>query len=468
MPQYPVIPRTVTVHLGRPTANAENVTVSFPDYIKNVASSEIYPTWPENALRANIYAQISFALNRIYTEYYRSRGYDFDITNSTAFDQYFVKGREIFSNISDIVDEIFNNYVRRQGSVEPLFTQYCNGTTVTCDGLSQWGTVALAEQGLTPYEILQRYYGDDIEIVTNAPIRDIPESYPGRPLRLGDKLNEVALIQTRLNRISTNYPAIPKVYPVDGIFGQGTQRAVTEFQRIFGLEPDGIVGKATWYRILFIFDAVKRLNELDSEGLTYSEIALPLPEYLAQGDSGPYVQQIQYYLSYIGRFLDTVPPVAIDGVFGPATTAAVESFQRAYGLDLDGIVGRETYNKMVDVYLSLINSLPPDQFRNAAVPFSGTSLIIGSEGEDVRLLQTYLNELAATYPSIPTVTVDGSYGPATAQAVRAAQELFGLPQTGIVSAVTWDAIATAYDNLRAGRYVLPGQYPGYVINADSQ
>ena len=151
----PVIPENITVHLGRPTESARNVTVPFADYIKNVASSEIYPTWPENALRANILAQISFTLNRIYTEYYRSRGYDFDITNSTAFDQSFVYGRDIFENISQIVDEIFNEYIRRSGSVEPLFAVYCDGINVQCNGVSQWGSVELANQGLTPYEILQ-------------------------------------------------------------------------------------------------------------------------------------------------------------------------------------------------------------------------------------------------------------------------------------------------------------------------
>ena len=161
----PYIPETIVVHLGTPNSNAANVSVTFPDYIKNVASSEIFPTWPEAALRANIYVQISFALNRVYTEWYRSRGYDFDITNSTQYDQAFVYGRDIFANIANIVDEVFNNYVVRRGSVEPLFTMFCNGTTVTCDGLSQWGTVPLANRGYTPYEILQYYYGNDIDIV---------------------------------------------------------------------------------------------------------------------------------------------------------------------------------------------------------------------------------------------------------------------------------------------------------------
>ena len=162
----PFIPSTITVHLGRPDQSAQNVTVPFPDYIKNVASSEIFPTWPENAIRANVYAQVSFALNRIYTEWYRSQGYDFDITNSTAFDQSFVNGRSYFEDVSRIVDDLFNNYVRRQGAVEPLFTAYCDGRQTNCDGLKQWDTVSLANEGRTPYEILQYFYGDDIDIVS--------------------------------------------------------------------------------------------------------------------------------------------------------------------------------------------------------------------------------------------------------------------------------------------------------------
>ncbi|MBR6533047.1 MAG: spore cortex-lytic protein, partial [Clostridia bacterium] len=202
----PTIPETITVHLGTPDSNARNVTVPFIDYIKNVASSEIYPTWPENALRANIYAIISFALNRVYTEYYRSRVYDFDITNTTQFDQAFKEDRETFENIGYIVDEIFNDYIVRQGNVEPLFATFCNGTTSTCAGLSQWGTVDLANQGLIPFEILQNYYGQDIGIVNDAPVGFTDESYPGVPLKIGDSGNNVQIIQTQLNRIAQNYP----------------------------------------------------------------------------------------------------------------------------------------------------------------------------------------------------------------------------------------------------------------------
>ena len=246
MPQTPTIPETITVHLGRPEENARNVTLPFLDYVANVASSEIYPTWPENAIRANMYAQISFVLNRIYTEYYRSRGYDFDITNSTSIDQYFVEGRDIFDNIKQIAGELFNDYIVRQGSVEPLFATYCDGVEVTCRGLSQWGSVDLAEQGLSPYEILTYYFGNDINIVQNAPITNTDESAPTVALRVGSANDDVRTLQLRLNRISANYPSIPKIAVVDGIYGTDTEAAVRRFQEIFNLTADGIVGKSTW------------------------------------------------------------------------------------------------------------------------------------------------------------------------------------------------------------------------------
>ena len=194
----PVIPTNIRVHLGSPRSDAENVTVSFQDYIKNVASSEIYSTWPEEALRANILAQVSFALNRIYSEWYPSMGYDFDITNDTNFDQKFINGRNIYGNISRIVDELFNDYIRKEGTINPFFAQYCNGTTVTCEGLSQWGTVPLAQQGLSAFEILENYYGNDIELVVNAPLQDNLPSYPGTPLTRGTLDENVRRMQLTL------------------------------------------------------------------------------------------------------------------------------------------------------------------------------------------------------------------------------------------------------------------------------
>ena len=208
-PVTPYVPQRITVHLGAPSADAQNVTVSFIDYVKNVASSEIYPTWEESALRANILAIVSFALNRVYTEFYRSRGYDFDITSSTAYDQFFVNGRSYFTNVARLVDDLFNDYLRRPGFVEPLAAKFCNGTTVTCEGLSQWGSQNLARQGYNSIQILRSYYGD-VEVVTDAPIRGITSSYPGIALRRGFSGPSVVVVQVSLNRISQNYPSIPK------------------------------------------------------------------------------------------------------------------------------------------------------------------------------------------------------------------------------------------------------------------
>ena len=460
----PYIPETITVHLGAPNEAAENITVSFPDYIKNVASSEIYPTWPENAIRANIYAQVSYALNRIYTEYYRSRGYDFDITNSTAIDQSFVAGRDIFDNISAIVDDIFNDYLVRPGQVQPLFAQYCDGIEVQCEGLSQWGTVDLAEQGLTPYEILTNYYGSNLNINTDTPILPYSESLPYRPLRLGSFGNDVRTVQIRLNRISANYPAIPKIYPPDGVFGLSTENAVREFQRVFDLTADGIVGPATWYKILQLYNGVKRLNALASEGLTLADVSTQFPTELSRGDEGIYVREFQYFLSVLGENLEVIPQITIDGIFGGATEDAVRAFQRAYGLPVTGIVDEETWVQLYNAYRGIL--LTTAQYYNG-VPvalFPGYLLVLGSQGEEISLLQQYLLTLSEVYPEIPSVEVNGVYGTATRDAVTAFQNLFGLDPTGIVDALTWDAITDTYSDVAYGQLAAEGQFGGNTLS----
>ena len=454
----PYIPQFLTVHLGAPGSNAQNVTVSFPDYIKNVASSEIYPTWPENAIRANVYAQISYALNRYYTEWYRSMGYDFDITNSTRYDQAYVQNRDIFANISDIVDDIFNEYVYRQGSVEPYFTQYCNGTTVTCDGLSQWGTVPLAEQGYGPYDILVEFYGPDINLNTDTPVRINSPSYPGLPLRLGDAGNSVRTKQVQLNRISRNYPSIPKIAPVDGVFGQETDDAVREFQQIFKLTADGIIGKATWYRIAYLYNSVKRLSELDSEGISLDEVAQQFPSLLSPGDTGDEVRMIQYYLQVVAAYYDTVPPLTTTGVYDDATYQAVMAFQRTFGLTPDGIMGQQTWNELYKAYRGILDSTAV--MEGGVVLYPGTVLRIGSQGEYVQILQEYLAYISEFSPEIPAVQVTGVFGNQTQAAVIAFQNLFGLEAAGIVGPLTWDAIASLYSDLRVGNDKQPGQFPG--------
>lgn len=445
MPDRPIVPEFITVHLGKPNAAARNVRVPFAQYIKNVASSEIYPTWPENALRANIYAEITFALNRVYTEHYRSRGYNFDITNSTQFDQYYVEGRDIFENISRVVDDIFNDYVVKQGQIQPYFTQYCAGT---CEGLSQLGTVALANQGYTPYRILQYYYGNDIDIVKNAPIKSNTPTYPGTPLRLGTGGEDVIEIQRELNRIAANYPSIPKISGSRGYFEQTTQNAVRQFQHIFNLESDGVVGKDTWYKIKRIYNGIKGLSELYSEGITISEAERKYERVLKKGSRGSSVKILQYYLCFLNYFNLKLPYVAVDGIFGNETRDAVLAFQSLYGLDVDGIVGRDTWDMIQNAYAGVLTSLPDEYRSYSSLLYPGYIITTGASGKVVEQLQTYLKTIAANNPSIPDVTVDGYYGEETKKAVLAVQKLEGIEQNGQVGVLTWNAIVNLYNQFR--------------------
>lgn len=368
----PYVPQRITVHLGAPSASADNVTVSFSDYVKNVASSEIYPTWEESALRANILAIVSFALNRVYTEFYRSRGYDFDITSSTAYDQFFVRGRSFFSNVSRLVDELFNSYLRRPGFVEPLAAKFCNGTTVTCEGLSQWGSQALAQQGYNSTQILRSYYGD-VEIVANAPVQDYVSSYPGTPLRRGSVGPNVVVIQIELNRISQNYPAIPKVSVVDGIFGAATENSVTVFQEIFNLTPDGVVGPATWYALVRLYTAVTSLSELRSQGQRFYTIAWNKGRPLVPGDRGIQVEHLQYMLRVLAAYTSQIPSVAVDGIYGSASRSAVLAAQGYFGLPQTGTVDLTTWNEIYDQFTGIENASFRDLER-----FPYTSAVIGN------------------------------------------------------------------------------------------
>ena len=380
MPEsIPYIPNNVTVHLGLPASDAPNVSVPFREYIYNVASSEIYPTWNESALRANILAIISYALNRIYTEYYPSRGYNFNITSTTQYDQKFINGRSYFDNIVRITDEVFNNYIRRKGNVEPLAASFCNGTTVTCAGMSQWGSQALAEQGYDSLEILRHYYGDDIELVTNAPNRDFAYSYPGTALRRGSVGPDVTVVQAALNQVSRNYPAVPAV-TIDGIFGPATENSVRIFQRVFNLAVDGIVGKATWYKLLQLYSAIRRLNELNSEGQKFIRTSFDYPNALAEGSSGDGVAKLQYLLSVLREFIPDLPALTQSGVFDAATRNAVLAFQRFSGLPETGIVGAATWDAIYDRFAGIENTvLDPSEYLPPLTAFSGTTLESGMQ-----------------------------------------------------------------------------------------
>ena len=461
-----IIPKNITVHLGKPAASARNVTVSFRSYIANVASSEVYPTWPESALRANIHCQISLALNRIYTEWYPSRGYSFNITNSTSYDQYYVHGRTVFDVMVRLTDDIFNTYLRKTGTVNPYYSEYCDGKSVTCPGLKQWGTVTLAKQGKTPLQILKYYYGSDIEIVRTNNIQAIPQSYPGSPLRQGDSGTAVFTLQRQLNRIAKDYPFFGKL-TVDGVFGPRMASTVKTFQRQFNLTADGVVGRQTWYKISYIYVSVKDLAELTSEGETSSGTLSDGSwdgTALRTGSTGSAVEQVQFWLNTLAQYESVLPSLAVDGRYGAATASAVRAFQRRYGLTVDGVVGRETWNAIYNEF----RSIQSDNGTPNAYP--GTALREGASGQNVRLVQFWLKIAHTVYSRLNDITVDGKFGAATTAAVKRFQTYFGLTSDGVVGRTTWNKLYEVYNDIAnklLSSSLRPGEYPGILRRGSS-
>ena len=461
-----IIPKNITVHLGKPAASARNVTVSFRSYIANVASSEVYPTWPESALRANIHCQISLALNRIYTEWYPSRGYSFNITNSTSYDQYYVHGRTVFDVMVRLTDDIFNTYLRKTGTVNPYYSEYCDGKSVTCPGLKQWGTVTLAKQGKTPLQILKYYYGSDIEIVRTNNIQAIPQSYPGSPLRQGDSGTAVFTLQRQLNRIAKDYPFFGKL-TVDGVFGPRMVSTVKTFQRQFNLTADGVVGRQTWYKISYIYVSVKDLAELTSEGETSSGTLSDGSwggTALRTGSTGSAVEQVQFWLNTLAQYESAIPSLAVDGRYGAATASAVRAFQRRYGLTVDGVVGRETWNAIYNEF----RSIQSDNGTPNAYP--GTALREGASGQNVRLVQFWLKIAHTVYSRLNDLTVDGRFGAATTAAVKRFQTYFGLTSDGVVGRTTWNKLYEVYNDIAnklLSSSLRPGEYPGILRRGSS-
>jgi peptidoglycan hydrolase-like protein with peptidoglycan-binding domain len=475
-------PAYITVHIGYYTDGGKNVTVPFRDYIKNVACSEICPNWHEAALYANIYCQISYALNRIYTIWYRSRGYSFDITNNTRTDQYYVEGREIFANVAAVADKIFDNYLKRYGRSEPYFSIYCNGTTSTCDGLSQWGSEYLAEEGYSAMDIIHYYYPKDMELAVASEISYNNDTYPGYLLAEGMDDGNVQILQDYLNRISADFPLIPKIPSPNGYFDSATKAAVKKFQEIFGLTADGLVGKSTWYEISRIYVAVKHLAELDSEGERIGIGKTPPTAWLTTGAKNEHVVELQFIINYISQFYNSIPSVVEDASYGQTTKDAVTAFQKAFGLSATGNVDAATWQKLYEVYWSLQESVPGNTEPTPPAPtppvptppaptpptsgpeYPGYLLKQGQDGENIRLMQEYLNKLSTVYPSIPLLTADGKFGPATQQAVIAFQKLFGLSADGIIGKATWEKIVGEYQKIPSSS--VP-QYPGYLLKTGS-
>jgi peptidoglycan hydrolase-like protein with peptidoglycan-binding domain len=442
------IPENVTVHLGAPDAAAENITIAFPEYIKNVAAAELDPTWPDAALRANLFAIISQALNRIQTEAYRSQGYQFDLTSHGEHDQDFMPGRNIFENISRIVDENFDSYIVRRGTRNAAFTPYCDGTEITCDGLWQQGSVELAQQGEKPYEILQHYYGPDIDLVRDIPVDANFESYPLYPLRVGSRGREVGIIQHELNRISENYLSIPRILNPDGNFTRETEASVKAFQRIFRLPEDGVVGKATWYKIKYIYDSVKGLGELFSGRVGSGDFKRPADAFWQEGDTGIWVKLIQYYMRALSCYYHILPLVEITGVFGPETTEAAKALERLYGLPVNGRIDADDLARLYQDYLAKLNDIPEDCLPEEPV-YPGYLLYRGMGDNNVRLIQGYLRGIAEKDADIPMLMITGVFDEATEAAVSAFDGKYLQEGQGnvLIGPITWSTIISVYHQL---------------------
>lgn len=416
----------------------------------------VCPAWPEQALRANILAQISLALNRVWTEWYPSRGYTFNITGSPAVDQAFTEGRTVYAVMERLTAELFSTYVRRTGDAEPYFTEYCDGKLVTCKGMKQWGTVDRANEGKTALQILRYYYGNDVNLVTTNNIASIPESYPGTALRRGSTGTAVRILQRQLDRIAKDYQAFGKP-TVNGTFDAETESSVKAFQKYFSLTADGVVGRSTWYKISYIYVSVKELAQLTSEGesmdATVTGGTWP-GVVLRRGDTGTYVELVQFWLSTLAEFDTDIPDLTVDGNFGAGTERSVKAFQTKAGLTADGVVGQATWDAL---YLAWVDV----QSDMGGTAYPGTALRTGSKGNEVRLVQFWLRVAADNYSTLQTVTVDGNFGSGTAAAVKAFQSLFGLTADGVVGRATWtklNEVGIAVANKLVDPGVKPGQF----------
>ena len=435
--RYPIVPNTITVHLGEPDEAARNITVPFTDYVSNVASSEIYPTWPRGALIANIYAIISFAMNRVYNEWYRSKGYNFDITSSPLYDQTYVSGRSTYEVIDDIASEIFDNYVVKGEQIQPYFTRYCDGRVTTCDGLSQWGSVSLANQGKNALQILKYYYGDDIRIKYNAPVGDVKEGFPGYDIGFGYAGNPVLAIQRDLRRIRQNYPAIPDISNNLGIYEQETVQAVKKFQEIFGLPVTGVVDKATWYKIKYVYTSVKKLSDLYSEGLSQEEATFLYTDKLEYGDTGIEVEYIHYFLDAIAFLDEDIPRLPTNSIYNNNTITMVKAFQEKYNLPVTGVFTYSDWTVLKNAYRDILKSFPQEYQDYVNELYPDYFLVRGMTGNDVRRFQKFLLAICKYDKSIPGVRVNGVFDELTEKSVFKLQEDYGFDINGIVGPLLW-------------------------------
>lgn len=471
------IPDYITVHDGPPDSPALNYTIPFADYIKNVVSRAVSPLWPESAIRAVIYAAQTYALGKILDGYYRRRGYDFDITGDAEHDQRYEPSSCVFSNVNRFADEMANMYIADIGSTTPIeleVSAYEDGSWVYISGDSEDGceltpelTLRLASEGKNAAEILAEAFGSvDLVQGTTSDLYD-PES-GCEPLSLGDRGCAVSDLQRKLNLISTSFASIPKINPADGFYGPSTEIAVREFQRIFDLPDDGLAGCATRRRIGIVYRTIRALMKcleiqtvpaIATEDLEEGENAT-----LTEGDTGERVRYIQRLLNFASLLTRTVKPVEANGIYDRSTTESVIDFQRTLDLPITGDVDLETFNMLLSLQSTSYARLEDSAYIPEAAPFGGRELKLGSRGDDVYLLQIYLNCAADLYSdAVGRVRVTGVYTIETRDAVRAVQRIHGIPQTGVVREGDWDIIAALYNDCAAARYLAPEQFPGYLL-----
>ena len=418
-------------------------------------------SWPEEALRANIIAQVSLALNRIWTEWYPSRGYSFNITGSPGYDQAYVNGRTVFAVMERLTAELFNTFVQRSGDAEPYFTEYCDGKTVTCPGMKQWGTVDRAREGMNALQILRYYYGNRVQLVTTDNIAAIPSSYPGSPLRRGSTGTNVRILQKQLSRIARDYPSFGKP-AVTGTFDEATENSVKKFQKQFSLTSDGVVGRSTWNKLKEVGLAVA--NKIVAANVAPGQFTTTT----RAGSSGTAVRAVQYYLRRLAAYYSDVPRVAVDGKFGAATTRAVKAWQSRTGLTVDGVVGRLTFQSLYDAAQALEASGPV--VRTVSLPAPAATLRPGDTGAAVLRLNRLLLFLSQWIPEInftASDTPDNTFDLELEIAVRSAQRYFGLTETGAVTAADWKVFRDAAEQLLAANPAGPSPKPGGVWPASA-
>ena len=447
----PTIPAYVTVLLSDNFKTGETITVSFPDYIKGVASATLDCKMHEQALTALLYAQISFALYRINSKYYRNKKYAFDITDDPDIDQPFIYNGIVCRKINDTVDRIFTEYISYDLSVQPIEARVCYKQTQGCKGMSLDGCIELALNGKNYETILKYYYGDNIYIEKNAKISGLQtDSLLTGPLNAGDMGRNVSGLQIALNRISSNYKTISKIENVDGVYNEITSKSVCDFQRIFNLSETGNVDKCTYHKLMYVYDSVRKINYLVKEGEKMSYIPSTLKTDLKYGSMGNNVKILQYYLLFISVFEKRIPPLEVIGYFGDKTYQSVISFQRVFGLVPNGIVDNEVWNTLINVYRGTYSSLPKNVFSSCAKDYPGYIMLLGSDGEGVKNMQEYLNTLSKKYEELPECDVNGYFDEQTENTVKIFQKMFGIKDTGVVSSTTWAMISRIYNAVNAG------------------